>query len=154
MSVPSTSASTAKPSEAPATAAPPPRFSMRPLMFENFVCTLSMMSFVALIGPIARLLGLAPWQTGMAVTVGGLAWVFPSVMALAASAVGPHEQGATASTVAAAHGLGMILGPVVGTLVCDLHPGVPYLLVAVLLVLVALWPAHGAASALEVGRVG
>ncbi|WP_312409547.1 hypothetical protein [Comamonas sp.] len=49
MSVPSTSASTANPSEAPASAAPPPRFSMRPLMFENFVCTLSMMSFVALI---------------------------------------------------------------------------------------------------------
>ncbi len=50
-------------------------FSMKPLMFETFVCTLAMMSFVALIGPIARVLGLAPWQAGLAVTVGGVAWV-------------------------------------------------------------------------------
>jgi MFS family permease len=75
-------------------------------------------------------------------------------MALAANAVGAHEQGATAGTVAAAHGLGMILGPLVGTLVYDLHPGAPYLLVAVLLVLVALWPARAPVSALEVRRVG
>ena len=75
MPVPSTSASPARPSDAAPSTAPVRRFSMRPLMFENCVCTLSMMSFVALIGPIARLLGLAPWQAGMAVTVGGLAWV-------------------------------------------------------------------------------
>ena len=83
-----------------------------------------------------------------------MGWVFPSVMALAANAVGAHEQGATAGTVAAGHGLGMILGPLVGTLVYDLNPGAPYMLVAVLLVLVALWPARGAVSVLEVGRVG
>jgi len=44
----------------------------------------------------------------------------------------------------------MVMGPLVGTLVYDLHPGAPYLLVAVLLVLVALWPT----DAPEVERVG
>ncbi len=44
-------------------------------MFETFVCTLAMMSFVALIGPLARAVGLAPWQAGAAMTVGGIAWV-------------------------------------------------------------------------------
>lgn len=33
-------------------------FSMKPLMFETFVCSMAMMSFVALAGPIARVLGL------------------------------------------------------------------------------------------------
>jgi len=50
--------------------------------------------------------------------------------------------------------VGVILGPLVGTRVYDLHPGAPYLLVAVLLVLVALWPTDAPESALEAGRVG
>ena len=48
---------------------------LRPLMFETFVCTLAVMSFVALVGPLARKLGLAAWQAGAAVTVGGIAWM-------------------------------------------------------------------------------
>ncbi len=57
---------------------PPPSantLDLRPLMFETFVCTLAVMSFVALVGPLARKLGLAPWQAGAAVTVGGIAWM-------------------------------------------------------------------------------
>ncbi|HBO2653455.1 TPA: MFS transporter, partial [Pseudomonas aeruginosa] len=57
---------------------PPPSantLDLRPLMFETFVCTLAVMSFVALVGPLARKLGLAPWQAGVAVTVGGIAWM-------------------------------------------------------------------------------
>lgn len=59
------------------TAMPPqaPTLNLRPLMFETFVCTVAVMSFVALIGPVARTLGLAPWQAGMTVTVGGIAWM-------------------------------------------------------------------------------
>ncbi|EQL40899.1 hypothetical protein M770_14125 [Pseudomonas aeruginosa VRFPA03] len=52
---------------------PPPSantLDLRPLMFETFVCTLAVMSFVALVGPLARKLGLAPWQAGAAVTAG------------------------------------------------------------------------------------
>ena len=50
-------------------------FNLKPLMFETFVCTMAMMSFAALAGPIARVIGLAPWQIGTAVTVAGVAWV-------------------------------------------------------------------------------
>ena len=59
------------------TAIPPqaPPLNLRPLMFETFVCTVAVMSFVALIGPVARTLGLAPWQAGMTVTMGGTAWM-------------------------------------------------------------------------------
>ena len=77
---------------------------------------------------------------GYFVAAAGMGWVFPSVTALAANAVNANEQGATAGTVGAAHGLGMIAGPLVGTLVYDIDPGAPYALIAVLLVLVALWP--------------
>ncbi len=58
---------------------PPPSadtLNLRPLMFETFVCTVAVMSFVALVGPLARTLGLAPWQAGTTVTVGGIAWMF------------------------------------------------------------------------------
>ncbi|WP_414986509.1 MFS transporter [Acidovorax sp.] len=77
---------------------------------------------------------------GYFVAAAGMGWVFPSVTALAANAVQAHEQGATAGTVGAAHGLGMIAGPLVGTLVYDIDPGAPYALIAVLLALAALWP--------------
>ncbi len=50
-------------------------FSLKPLMFETFVCSMAMMAFVALAGPIARVIGLAPWQIGMAMTIAGIAWV-------------------------------------------------------------------------------
>ena len=34
----------------------------------------------------------------------------------------------------------MIIGPLIGTLAYDLDPGAPYGLMAVLMVLVAIWP--------------
>lgn len=74
------------------------------------------------------------------IAAAGMGWVFPAVTALAANSVRAHEQGATAGTVSAAHGLGMIVGPLVGTLVYDVDPGAPYILVAGLLLLTALWP--------------
>lgn len=48
---------------------------LRPLLLANMACTMSMMAFVALIGPIARQLGMATWQAGAAVTVAGVVWV-------------------------------------------------------------------------------
>jgi len=53
----------------------PSAFSLKPLMFETFVCSMAMMSFVALAGPIARVIGLQPWQIGAAMTAAGLAWM-------------------------------------------------------------------------------
>lgn len=39
---------------------------------------MAMMAFVALAGPIARVLGMVPWQMGVVVTMGGLAWMLAS----------------------------------------------------------------------------
>ncbi len=45
---------------------------MRPLMLEAFLCSLAMMSFMALLGPIARKLTMSAWQAGAVMSVGGL----------------------------------------------------------------------------------
>jgi MFS family permease len=59
----------------PATLVPASTLDLRPLLLANMACTMSMMAFVALIGPIARQLGMATWQAGAAVTVAGVVWV-------------------------------------------------------------------------------
>ncbi|SSW72407.1 MFS transporter [Achromobacter agilis] len=84
---------------------------------------------------------------GYFVAAAGMGWVFPSVTALAANAVNTNEQGAAAGTVAAAQGLGIIAGPLAGTLVYDADPGAPYALIAGLLALAAVWPARARAAA-------
>lgn len=75
------------------------------------------------------------------VSAAGMGWIFPAFSALAANAVQPHEQGTTAGSIGAAQGLGMVCGPFIGSLLYGVGPAVPYLLVAVLLMLMALWPA-------------
>jgi DHA1 family tetracycline resistance protein-like MFS transporter len=74
------------------------------------------------------------------VAAAGMGWVFPAFSALAANAVEPHEQGAAAGTVGAAQGLGIVVGPLVGTVLYGVSPGTPYLLVGAMLAAVALWP--------------
>ncbi|ARU06905.1 MFS transporter [Comamonas serinivorans] len=59
----------------------------------------------------------------------GMGLIFPNFQAMAANAVQPHEQGAAAGTLSAAQGLGMVLGPIVGTLLYRQSPSLPYLLV-------------------------
>lgn len=62
--------------ENPASAVSPVRaFSLAPLMFQNFSCTLAIMAFVALVGPVARILSLEPWHIGAAMTMGGFTWI-------------------------------------------------------------------------------
>ena len=70
----------------------------------------------------------------------GMGWLFPAFSALAANSVEAHEQGAAAGTVASAQGLGLVLGPLGGSLLYDLGPGVPYALSGVMLLALALWP--------------
>lgn len=85
------------------------------------------------------------WQLPAAYALAalGMGFVFPSFQALAADAVEAHEQGASAGTVAAAQGLGMVAGPMLGTLLYRGGPSLPYLLVgALLLLLCALAAAH------------
>lgn len=50
-------------------------FNPRPLYLAVALCTMTMMAFVALIGPIARALSLAEWQAGAAVSVAGALWM-------------------------------------------------------------------------------
>ncbi|WP_263140248.1 MFS transporter [Pseudomonas sp. RIT-PI-AD] len=85
------------------------------------------------------------WATYF-VAAAGMGWVFPAVSALAVNAVHPHEQGSAAGTLSAAHGLGMIVGPLLGTLVYEVDSRAPYLLVAVLLLLAVCWPSRGTPS--------
>ncbi|WP_459040278.1 MFS transporter [Stenotrophomonas sp. PSU-St83] len=81
-----------------------------------------------------------PWQlpAAYALAAFGMGFVFPSFQALAADAVQAHEQGAAAGTVAAAQGLGMVAGPMLGTLLYRGGPSLPYLLVGVLLLLLCV----------------
>ncbi|SEN19476.1 Predicted arabinose efflux permease, MFS family [Pseudomonas sp. ok272] len=75
------------------------------------------------------------------VSAGGMGWIFPSFAALAANAVEASEQGATAGSIGAAQGFGVVIGPLAGTLIYALDPRLPYLVAAGLLLLVAAWPA-------------
>lgn len=74
------------------------------------------------------------------VAAGGMGWVWPSVSALAANSVERHEQGAAAGAVAAALGFGTIVGPLAGTVVYDFGLVVPYMMIAVMLAVTAVWP--------------
>ncbi|WNH52284.1 MFS transporter [Stenotrophomonas oahuensis] len=77
----------------------------------------------------------APWQllATYALAAFGMGFVFPSFQALAADSVDAHEQGAAAGAVASVQGFGMVIGPMVGTLLYRVIPSLPYLLVGVLL---------------------
>src|SRR5450830_539434 len=85
------------------------------------------------------------------VAAAGMGWVFPAFAALAANAVEGHEPGGAAGWVGAAQGLGIVLGPLAGTLLCEFGAGVPYLLVALLLTGVALWPVTKVPARSQVG---
>ncbi|MFK3788681.1 MFS transporter [Pseudomonas piscis] len=63
----------------------------------------------------------------------GMGLLFPSFQALTADSVEAHEQGAAAGTVAAAQGLGMVVGPLIGTLLYRWSPNAPYLLITLVL---------------------
>ena len=78
---------------------------------------------------------------GFFICAAGMGWIFPAFAAMAANAVEASEQGATAGSIGAMQGLGVVIGPLAGTLVYSLDPRLPWLLAAGLLVLVALWPA-------------
>lgn len=82
----------------------------------------------------------APWQllASYAVAAFGMGFVFPNFQALAADSVQAHEQGAAAGTVASVQGMGMVIGPMIGTLLYRWSPSAPYLLVGAVLLVLAL----------------
>lgn len=77
--------------------------------------------------------------TSYAVAAFGMGFIFPNFQAMAANAVQPHEQGAAAGTLSAAQGLGMVLGPLAGTLLYHVAPALPYLLVGMALMVLSLF---------------
>ncbi|MNJ79667.1 Major Facilitator Superfamily protein [compost metagenome] len=80
-----------------------------------------------------------------------MGFVFPAFSALAANAMDASEQGATAGSMGAAQGLGVVIGPLAGTLIYAVDPRLPYLIVAGLLLLVGLWP-HPNSVSIQAGR--
>lgn len=68
----------------------------------------------------------------------GMGFIFPSFQAMAANAVHATEQGAAAGNVSAAQGLGMVLGPLIGTALYTLSPIAPYAWIALSLIALTL----------------
>lgn len=68
----------------------------------------------------------------------GSGLLFPSFAALTSLAVGPHEQGAAAGSMAAAQAAGMVLGPAAATGLYHIAPEVPYWFAAALMLLLSL----------------
>ena len=48
---------------------------IKPLIFINVLCVASMMSFLAVVGPIVRELGLMEWHAGVSVALAGVLWI-------------------------------------------------------------------------------
>ncbi|MFT3964744.1 MAG: MFS transporter [Sphingobium sp.] len=78
----------------------------------------------------------------------GMGWTFPSVSALAANSVEAGEQGAAAGSVAAAQGLGTVLGPIAGTALYTIDNGAPYAVIGLLLLAATLWPTRARRQAM------
>lgn len=99
-------------------------------------------ALLSAVGYAGAMLADSAWSLWLAffVSAAGMGGIFPSFSALAANSVQASEQGATAGSIGAAQGLGAVVGPMAGTLIYAMEPRLPYLLAAVLLALVALWP--------------
>ncbi|MFK0090432.1 MFS transporter [Pseudomonas sp. NPDC090755] len=107
-----------------------------PLRMIRVGASVSALGFVACaFADSAALLG-----TCFFIAAAGMGWVFPAFSALAANAMDASEQGATAGSICAAQGLGVVIGPLAGTLIYAADPRLPYLIVGALLLLVGLWP--------------
>lgn len=77
---------------------------------------------------------------GFFTSAAGMGLVFPAFSAMAANRMDPGEQGASAGSIGIAQGLGVTLGPLFGSLLYELGPGIPYLFASLVLIAVALWP--------------
>jgi len=75
---------------------------------------------------------------GMCIGALGMGMLFPAYQTLAVNLVNKEEQGASAGTVSAAQGIGMIIGPIVSTVVYKVDPIAPFILVSVLFFLLGI----------------
>jgi len=74
---------------------------------------------------------------GFCIGTFGLGMLFPAFQTLAVNLVEKEEQGAASGTVSAAQGLGMIVGPLVSTFVYEIDPIAPFLLSAIIFLILA-----------------
>ncbi|MNP38955.1 Major Facilitator Superfamily protein [compost metagenome] len=112
------------------------RLEWPPLKMIRVGASISALGFAT-----AALAGSAQWLwASFFIAAAGMGFVFPAFSALAANAMHASEQGATAGSIGAAQGMGAVIGPLAGTLVYALDPRLPFVAVAVLLLLVGLWP--------------
>jgi MFS family permease len=83
------------------------------------------------------------------VAAAGMGWIFPAFQAMTANAVEPGEQGGAAGAAGAAQGLGMVVGPVAGSLLYMAGPSLPYLMVGILLLAASasVWLTRGGRAA-------
>jgi MFS family permease len=90
---------------------------------------------IALLGFVGLMFAhrFAPLAASLSVQGFGQGLALPGVTAAVSLAVGEHEQGPAAGLSHAAHGLGRVLGPLVGTTLYELHPELPYVCSAALL---------------------
>ncbi|PHO10511.1 MFS transporter [Malaciobacter canalis] len=57
----------------------------------------------------------------------GLGMLMPAFLAITANSVQEHEQGVAAGTVSAAQGLGIIIGPLLSTMLYQIKPEIPFI---------------------------
>ncbi|MBP0714339.1 MFS transporter [Burkholderia sola] len=80
----------------------------------------------------------------------GMGAAFPAAAALASTRVESHEQGACAGAMSVAQGLSMVVAPLVGNGLYELHPAAPFVAIGVVLagVFVGTWRERRGASGL------
>jgi DHA1 family tetracycline resistance protein-like MFS transporter len=176
------------------------------LVFAALAGTMAMMAFVAVIGPVVRLLGLSEWHAGLSVTAAGMLWMLsarrwgvlsdrigrrrvllialaayaliyialavfvdtalqsppavwvsvlalvglralvglfyaavpPTAAALVADEAAPGQRAGAMAKLGTANAVGMVIGPMLGTLLYRAAPSAPYLLVGGVLVVLAV----------------
>ncbi|MBK8995747.1 MAG: MFS transporter [Myxococcales bacterium] len=107
------------------------RYKWPPHVLLNAGVPIALAGFVGLI--FAH--GFGPLTAALAIQGLGQGLALPGVTAASSLTVGEHEQGAAAGLSHSAHGLGRVLGPMVGTSLYTLRDDLPYFASALLLVL-------------------
>lgn len=71
----STDSMTASPRADKADEAGAPGLNLMPLTLMVFSCSMAMMAFISVAGPIAHVMRLEPWQLGVTLAIAGVAWM-------------------------------------------------------------------------------
>jgi DHA1 family tetracycline resistance protein-like MFS transporter len=77
----------------------------------------------------------------------GMGFLFPGFQSAAANVVAAHERGAAAGSISSAQGLGMAVGPLLGTFIYALGPAAPYFAIAAVLAILAALVARSSLAA-------